>query len=205
MSPVSHLSVPRFYPALSGGPHKLAISAKASLTQWLVKNFPNAKADYWKQESPNTTKHLRRAEKATKAATPKLRRTCPTKPEAGKRNGWSVERRARQAALIRNWQPWKRSTGPKTDAGKARCSANAFKHGLTTKAHRDRRTAVRHACAIGREVLGMAATNLRTYRAFLRRPASGPVKLKLRRPNRPFRLPARRWAHAMEVQERVRS
>lgn len=44
-------------------------------------------------------------------------------------NGWTPERRARQAELIRNWKPWKRSTGPRTEEGKARTSRNAFKGG----------------------------------------------------------------------------
>ena len=34
-------------------------------------------------------------------------------------NGWTPERRARQSALIRNWRPWEKSTGPKTEKGKA--------------------------------------------------------------------------------------
>jgi hypothetical protein len=38
-------------------------------------------------------------------------------------------RSARQAALIRNWKPWELSTGPRTEAGKARSAANAFKGG----------------------------------------------------------------------------
>ena len=40
-------------------------------------------------------------------------------------NGWTPERRARQATLIRTWRPWERSTGPKTGAGIARSSRNA--------------------------------------------------------------------------------
>ncbi len=43
---------------------------------------------------------------------------------ATKTNGWTPERRARQAALIRAWKPWERSTGPRTTDGKARSSAN---------------------------------------------------------------------------------
>ena len=31
-------------------------------------------------------------------------------------NGWSPERQARQAKLIRQWRPWEKSTGPKTQA-----------------------------------------------------------------------------------------
>jgi len=44
-------------------------------------------------------------------------------------NGWTPERRARQAALIRRWKPWARSTGPRTREGKARTSRNAYKGG----------------------------------------------------------------------------
>lgn len=44
-------------------------------------------------------------------------------------NGWTPERRARQAALIRNWKPWERSTGPRTAQGKARTARNGFKGG----------------------------------------------------------------------------
>ncbi len=42
-------------------------------------------------------------------------------------NGWTPERRARQAELIRQWRPWEKSTGPKTDEGKATSSRNADK------------------------------------------------------------------------------
>ena len=45
-------------------------------------------------------------------------------------NGWTSERKARQAALIRHWRPWEQSTGPKTEAGKARAARNAFKGGV---------------------------------------------------------------------------
>lgn len=46
-----------------------------------------------------------------------------------KSSGWTPERRARQAELIRNWKPWERSTGPNTDEGRANSSRNAYKHG----------------------------------------------------------------------------
>lgn len=45
-------------------------------------------------------------------------------------NGWTSERKARQAALIQNWQPWKQSTGPRTEAGKAKVARNGFKGGV---------------------------------------------------------------------------
>lgn len=45
-------------------------------------------------------------------------------------NGWTPERRARQAELIRQWQPWKQSTGPKSWEGKATAARNAWKGGV---------------------------------------------------------------------------
>ena len=45
-------------------------------------------------------------------------------------NGWTAERRQRQAQLIKQWQPWKHSTGARTTAGKAKVSRNAFKGGF---------------------------------------------------------------------------
>ena len=42
-------------------------------------------------------------------------------------NGWTQERRTRQAEQILTWRPWERSTGPRTAAGKARSSRNADK------------------------------------------------------------------------------
>ena len=44
-------------------------------------------------------------------------------------NGWTPERRAQQAARIREQKPWLQSTGPKSAAGKATVSRNAFKRG----------------------------------------------------------------------------
>src|SRR3977135_1344206 len=42
-------------------------------------------------------------------------------------NGWTPQRKARQAQLIKTWRPWERSTGPKTKAGKAIVGRNAWK------------------------------------------------------------------------------
>ncbi|PPD02344.1 MAG: hypothetical protein CTY29_13185 [Methylobacter sp.] len=42
-------------------------------------------------------------------------------------NGWTPERRLKQAEAIRRWKPWERSTGPKTSEGKARVSRNAYR------------------------------------------------------------------------------
>ena len=44
-------------------------------------------------------------------------------------NGWTAERRARQAELLRRLRPWLKSTGPKSESGKANSKMNAEKHG----------------------------------------------------------------------------
>lgn len=44
-------------------------------------------------------------------------------------NGWTLERRARQAERIREWRPWEQSSGPKTEAGKAVVARNAWRGG----------------------------------------------------------------------------
>ena len=48
-------------------------------------------------------------------------------------NGWTFERRAKQAELIRQWQPWKQSTGPKSVEGKQLVGSNAYKGGHRSK------------------------------------------------------------------------
>lgn len=48
-------------------------------------------------------------------------------------NGWTEERKARQRAAIQRWKPWKRSTGPRTDEGKARVARNAYRGGERQK------------------------------------------------------------------------
>ena len=48
-------------------------------------------------------------------------------------NGWTPERRERQAALIRTWKPWAQSSGPKTEGGQAISAMNARKHGMRSR------------------------------------------------------------------------
>lgn len=48
-------------------------------------------------------------------------------------NGWTKERRERQAEAIRGWRPWERSTGPTTAEGKSRVGRNAWKGGHRSK------------------------------------------------------------------------
>ncbi len=57
-------------------------------------------------------------------------------------NGWTSERKAKQALAIQQWKPWEVSTGPKSAEGKARASRNAFKGG--------KRPALRQAIAMVR-------------------------------------------------------
>ena len=41
----------------------------------------------------------------------------------------TAEHRKLRAALIRQWKPWQRSTGPKSVEGKAKSAQNAYKGG----------------------------------------------------------------------------
>lgn len=45
-------------------------------------------------------------------------------------HGWTTERSKKQSERIREWKPWEKSTGPKTELGKAKSSHNAWKHGM---------------------------------------------------------------------------
>jgi hypothetical protein len=40
-------------------------------------------------------------------------------------NGWTPERRQRQSKMIKQWKPWEKSTGPRTEAGKQSTAQNA--------------------------------------------------------------------------------
>ncbi|MEA5464626.1 hypothetical protein [Leptothoe sp. PORK10 BA2] len=41
------------------------------------------------------------------------------------RRRWTKEQRERQARLIQDWKPWKKSTGPRTEEGKQRSASNS--------------------------------------------------------------------------------
>ena len=71
-------------------------------------------------------------------------------------NGWTPERRARQAERIRAWRPWERSTGPRTAEGKARASLNAYRG-----AKRSETRALMRALS---ELLGEQADDLKRMR-----------------------------------------
>ena len=78
-------------------------------------------------------------------------------------NGWTLERKARQAELIKTWKPWEKSTGAQTEAGKSASSQNALKHGSRsagvkaehqqfTQAMRDSRAFSNQIKELGREL-----------------------------------------------------
>lgn len=46
---------------------------------------------------------------------------------------WTEQERRKQSELIRHWQPWQQSTGPKTVEGKEISKMNAHKHGLRSE------------------------------------------------------------------------
>ena len=71
-------------------------------------------------------------------------------------NGWTPERRVRQAELIRAWRPWELSTGPRTVEGKALASLNAYKG-----AKRDETRALMRALS---ELLSEQADDLKRMR-----------------------------------------
>ena len=49
---------------------------------------------------------------------------------------WTESQKEKQRTLIQQWQPWRQSTGAKTEQGKTKVSQNALKHGNFTAAAR---------------------------------------------------------------------
>ncbi len=80
-----------------------------------------------------------------------------TKTNTRHRNGWTPERRARQAEMIRSWRPWAHSTGPKTAAGKARTRLNAQTHGFRGERGRIFHAAIREQRKLLRVINRLAA------------------------------------------------
>jgi hypothetical protein len=97
---------------------------------------------------------------ARAASTPRVSRRA---------KGWSEERRARQAALIRGWSPWRRSTGPRTDEGKAISARNATRHGRSSRAFIARLRRIRRALRLAAHTLAVIRAHLRLADASRRR------------------------------------
>jgi hypothetical protein len=119
-----------------------------------------------KRKSLSASKRLRSVTSIGSCDRIKHRRKSLLRRSAAKA-GWTPERRAAQAALIRRWQPWRSSTGPKTESGKARCARNALKHGRRSLA------VIREFQRI-RRVLRMAEQNIKAVQAFIRLRDAGP-------------------------------
>lgn len=58
-------------------------------------------------------------------------------------HGWTPKRKTKQAAAIQRWKPWAKSTGAKTQEGKAASSQNARKHGLRSQQSQNEMKALR--------------------------------------------------------------
>jgi hypothetical protein len=174
--------IPRLHPPVSADSRNrsndqaLTLRAKISRKQSIAET-----------ESSSAANGLQRSrQKAPRARSDRSRKGLSRRSRAAKA-GWTPERRARQAALIRSWAPWGRSTGPKTEAGKTRCAMNALKHG-----HRSQAT-IREYQRI-RYVLRLAARNIERLRLFIRlrdaRPRIkykfAPIRERIRKPRSPI-------------------
>jgi hypothetical protein len=95
---------------------------------------------------------------------------CPVGHRA---KGWSADRRARAGARIRQFEPWRSSTGPQTGAGKTRSAANALKHGHRSQAYIQERRLLRQKMRLARHILRVSTCNLAICRAWLRARAAG--------------------------------
>jgi hypothetical protein len=75
---------------------------------------------------------------------------------AGRGKGWPPERRARQAARARLMKPWLHSTGPRTEAGKARVAMNGLRHGCRSRAWQLKAQRIRRAIRLCAETVLLA-------------------------------------------------
>jgi hypothetical protein len=75
--------------------------------------------------------------------------------------GWTPERRARQAAVARRDHPWRHSTGPRTDGGKARVAMNALRHGYCSRAWLIKAQRIRRAIRLCAQTVLLVRLHLR--------------------------------------------
>ena len=113
---------------------------------------------------------------------PRQRRPKGLPRRSGAKAGWTPERRAQQAARIRLWQPWRRSTGPRTDAGKAQSAMNGLKHGGRGRAHIMEFRRIRYVLRLAERNIAILRTHNRVTRLernFAVKPRTEEALLKL--------------------------
>ena len=86
--------------------------------------------------------------------------------KAANNNGWTPERRARQAEKIKAWRPWERSTGPRTAGGKAICARNAVTHGMRCRTVRYLRKLMKIQCSFRRACDALAKGDARPMQVY---------------------------------------
>lgn len=63
-------------------------------------------------------------------------------------NGWTPERKLKQAQAIRRWKPWEQSTGPRSVEGKQRASRRGWKGGVRHELRLLSRTLRQHSALL---------------------------------------------------------
>ncbi len=66
---------------------------------------------------------------------------------------WTEERKAKMRLQIQHWKPWEKSTGPKTQAGKAVSSRNSLKHGAFAAQNRRQVAVFKKVLAVASDCL----------------------------------------------------
>lgn len=77
---------------------------------------------------------------------------------------WTEEARRKQAEIQKTRRSWEQSTGPKTDAGKARSRLNAWKDGYHCKPAKDLRAALLRHSQFLKEINAMITMEKRLAR-----------------------------------------
>ena len=79
------------------------------------------------------SKHLQAAKPAASGVRTRRHPKALSRRSRAAKVGWTPERRAQQAARARLMKPWRHSTGPRTEAGKARVAKNPLRHGYRSR------------------------------------------------------------------------